>query len=107
MFLSMWTAHLLRSGGRFKVRKLLLRNKKSGAFMPRFFVYMQYILVAVFFGMRISMSLIVSMSFIMTVSVLFMDFFIPLEHGNDMCHGSMSECCEVEMYYHESTEENP
>jgi hypothetical protein len=57
--------------------------------------------------MSVTVLFIVSMSFIMTVSVLFMDLFISLEHRNDMRHWSMSECCEVEMYDHESAEENP
>ena len=69
---------------------------------------MQFILVAVFLGMCISsVALIVSMSFIMSVAVLFVIFLHTLEHRDDMRHGGVAERGEIEMHDHEGAEEDP
>ena len=56
--------------------------------------------VTVFFRM------VVTMPFIVAVAVL-LYFLISLEHCDDMRHGGMAECGEIEMHDHKGAEEDP
>jgi hypothetical protein len=61
--------------------------------------------MTLFFGVLMSSAM--SMAFIMSVTVFFMQFFIPFEHRNNMCHRRMSEGGKIEMDNNECAEEYP